>query len=160
MSACRITHRPQSASDSHKNARLLDDPIGTGKHCVRDLNTQHLRSLQIDRELDLGRLLHGQLGGVRSIQYALHITSRAPVILASRCSIANERTSVGILRHVVIIGNRDRSASVAMEFLSSISIKSGKHQKGRARQPAIPASFTRNDDWLDLIPPADRRSTT
>jgi hypothetical protein len=27
--------------------------------------------------------------------------------------------------------------------------------RNRARQPAISASFTRNDDWLDLITPAD-----
>jgi hypothetical protein len=27
--------------------------------------------------------------------------------------------------------------------------------RNRARQPAISASFTRNDDWLDVIPPAN-----
>jgi hypothetical protein len=27
--------------------------------------------------------------------------------------------------------------------------------RNRARQPAISASFTRNDDWLDLVTPAD-----
>ena len=27
--------------------------------------------------------------------------------------------------------------------------------RNRARQPAISTSFTRNDDWLDVIPPAD-----
>lgn len=55
--------RPASAEE-----RLFNDLVGAGQQRRRDGQAQRLRRLQIDDQLELGRLLDRQVGGLRPLQ--------------------------------------------------------------------------------------------
>ena len=57
----------------------LDQPIRSGEHLRRDRQADLLRSLEINHQLELRRLLDRQIGGLRSLQDSVHEICYAPV---------------------------------------------------------------------------------
>jgi hypothetical protein len=47
--------------------RSFDDLVGAGEDCWRDREAEFLRGLEIDDQLEFGRLLHGQIRGFDAI---------------------------------------------------------------------------------------------
>jgi len=49
-------------------ARLFDHLVGAGEQCRRHGQTQRLRGLEVEYQLELGRLLHRQIGGFLALE--------------------------------------------------------------------------------------------
>ena len=69
------THAPQ------QNAILLDH-LGAGEQRWGHGEAERLRGLEIDHELELGRLLHWQIARPDAAQNSIHISGGVPVLVA------------------------------------------------------------------------------
>src|SRR5262245_43727386 len=67
--------------DSARKARRpsLDDLIRPRQHRLRDCQTEGLRRLEIDDQLELGRLLDGQVRRLGASEDLVHVDGAAPV---------------------------------------------------------------------------------
>ena len=54
-------------------AASLDHLVGAGEERGRDREAEGLRGLEIDHQLELGRLLHGQIGGLLAFKNAADV---------------------------------------------------------------------------------------
>src|SRR5580704_2833251 len=63
---CRLTHR-------NKTASLFDHIVGDGEHPWRHLDAERSRRLQVDDELEFGRLQHRQVRGLGALEDAAGI---------------------------------------------------------------------------------------
>jgi hypothetical protein len=72
---------------------LLNDLVGTAEDCWRDRQALRLRRLQIDHQLELVRLLYGQIGRLISSD-VLASTGRRFVrkVRAACCAACNKGT--------------------------------------------------------------------
>src|SRR6266498_1916406 len=57
----------------------LDHLVRSNQHLLWNRHADLLRRFQIDDELELRRLLHGEIGGLRAFEDLIHIRSGAPV---------------------------------------------------------------------------------
>ena len=48
----------------------FDHLVGAGEQCGRHVDAERPRNCQIDREIELGHLLHGQVGRIRAFKDA------------------------------------------------------------------------------------------
>ena len=55
---------------------LLDDLVGGHLHDQRHREAERLRRFEIDDEFDLGRLHHGKVGGLLTLEDAIDIEGR------------------------------------------------------------------------------------
>src|SRR5688572_17920731 len=58
--------------------RLLDDSIRSRQHRLMDRHSQRFRSAEIDHQLELRRLLDGEVGGLGSSQDLVDMSRGAP----------------------------------------------------------------------------------
>src|SRR5262245_57445138 len=61
--------------------RLFDHHVGAGKYCWRNCEAEGLRGLEIDHQLKFVRSLHWQVGGLLSLEDAIDVAGRAPVLV-------------------------------------------------------------------------------
>src|SRR3981081_4267341 len=66
---------------------LLDHLIRSSQHRRRDRHTKGLGRLEIDHELELRRLLDGQVGGLGALEDLVHVRGRTPEEFAEVRSI-------------------------------------------------------------------------
>jgi len=59
--------------------RLLDDLVRPVQHGLWNRETDLLRRFKINYQLEFRRLLHGQIGGLGSLQDSIHVICDAPV---------------------------------------------------------------------------------
>jgi hypothetical protein len=57
--------------------KLLDQLVGTQKNSRWNFQTDGLRRLEIDDEVELRRLLHGQISRLGAFENSIHVLSRA-----------------------------------------------------------------------------------
>jgi hypothetical protein len=57
---------------------LLDDLIGPQQECLRDREPQRLRGLQVDDQLELGRLLDGKVGRLGALEDSVNVVGPSP----------------------------------------------------------------------------------
>jgi hypothetical protein len=62
-----------------KKASLLDDFIGACEQRRRHVETERLCSLEIERQLVPGRVLHRKVGRLLAFEDAINVTGRASV---------------------------------------------------------------------------------
>jgi hypothetical protein len=68
---------PKAAvSNRSKTVFLLDDLVGGHLHDQRHREAECLRRFEIDDEFELGRLHHGKLGGLLTLEDAIDIEGR------------------------------------------------------------------------------------
>jgi hypothetical protein len=72
------THAP------HQTAPLFDHLVSADHDRLRDFDAEHPRGLEIDYQLELGRLLDRQVGGFGALEDTIDIVCGAP----SLCAIA------------------------------------------------------------------------
>src|SRR5262249_32825447 len=71
---------PTSDTGSALWAHLLDHLVGSYQQCLWDRQTDCLRGLQVDDQLELRRLLHGEIGRIRTLDDdPINVGSRASV---------------------------------------------------------------------------------
>jgi hypothetical protein len=56
------------ANRRHFSDASLNQFIGTGKDCCWNVETERLSGLAVDHELELGRLLHGEVDSFTTFQ--------------------------------------------------------------------------------------------
>src|SRR5271168_431327 len=69
------THAP------HHLCSLFNHPVGAEQQRLRHLEAECLRSLEIDNQLELGRLLDGKIGRLCASQYFISVGYRATEII-------------------------------------------------------------------------------
>jgi hypothetical protein len=79
----------------------LDQPIRSGEHLRRNLNADLLCRLEIDHQLELRRLLDGQIGRLGSLQYSVYVICDAPVAVRDVRPGGHEPTGIYIFSVVV-----------------------------------------------------------
>ena len=96
ISAGLITHPVKpSASTS------FDDLVGTGEDRRRHGETKRLSGLEIDDQLEFGRLLHRQIGGLLALEYPSRVN--AGLVIGSREArcIADQATGSGEFARII-----------------------------------------------------------
>src|SRR4051812_45631753 len=81
--------RCRAAADRYWR-RLLNDLRRLSEHLLRDAQAERLRCLQIDREVEHGRLLDWNLAGLRAFDDLVHERRRAMVQVVAIRSVAEE----------------------------------------------------------------------
>src|SRR5262247_2170881 len=71
--AVRSPARPETHA-----ASSLDHLVGPREHRPRDSESERLRRLEVDDEIELGGLLHGQIGRLGALDDLVHVASGAP----------------------------------------------------------------------------------
>jgi len=72
------------------DAPLFDHLIRSCQDCRRDRETKGLRGLRIDHEPELGRLLDGQVAGLRASEYFVDQERLTPIDLKEIYSVGYE----------------------------------------------------------------------
>src|SRR5262249_28550069 len=75
-------------------AKLLDHLVGAGEQPSRHANAERLGDLEVDKELELCRLLHGQFTRFGTLQYLVYKDSCTATQLIVIGSIGHQRASL------------------------------------------------------------------
>ena len=78
-----------------------DDSVRPHQHIRRNRQADLLGRFQIDDELKLRRLLHGEIGGLGAFQNLVHISSGAPVQVEEAHAVGHKPTGFDVPRLVV-----------------------------------------------------------
>src|SRR5262249_58234903 len=70
---------------------------GEGEERRRYLDRECFRCRNVDDEIELGRLLHREIGRLRAFEYFVHVGSDAPIQVSDVWSIGDEAPSIEIL---------------------------------------------------------------
>ena len=81
--------------------RLLYDLVRPVKYGLRNRQTDLLCRLEIDHQLELRRLLDGQIGRLGSLQYSVYVICDAPVAVRDVRPGGHEPTGIYIFSVVV-----------------------------------------------------------
>jgi hypothetical protein len=68
--------------------------VGAGKYRLRDRHAELVCALQVQHQLELGRLLDRQIRRFRASQDAVHVISQAPVRFAKVRAVCAHRTAL------------------------------------------------------------------
>src|SRR5258706_6145222 len=99
MSACMVSTSPASenlyTTDSCSAAKveLFDHLVGASEQGERHGDAERLRRLQVDNQLDLGRLLHRQIGRLFAFQDAARVDAGKAVRFGKVAVAANGRSA-------------------------------------------------------------------
>src|SRR5262249_3910303 len=70
--------------------RSLDQLVGADKHGAGNDEAEGFRGLEVDDEVELGRLLHGQVGGLGPLEDLLHVAGGAAEELGDAGPVGHE----------------------------------------------------------------------
>src|SRR5262249_37166249 len=94
---CRGPRSAKSCREQmQRRAVLFDDLVGERDKLVWHLQPERLCSLEVDDQLEFGRILHGQLAHSLSLENAIDIRCRTPVHISNVKSIRDETAAPGI----------------------------------------------------------------
>src|SRR5262249_5582484 len=77
---------------------LLDDLVGSDKQRLRDRKPKCLRRLEVDYQLELGRLFDREVSGFHPVEDSLDVKRRTSVVVTRGRSIPDERADASKLR--------------------------------------------------------------
>src|SRR5262245_13370863 len=88
--------------------QLFDHLVGNGEHSGRERDAERLGGLEVDDELELGRLNHRQIGRLLAFENPPDIVAALSISIRSVGSVAHETASRRELPPIE--NNRDRIA--------------------------------------------------
>jgi hypothetical protein len=91
--------------------KLFDHLVDGGEQLVRHGEAEHPGSRGVDHQLILGRCLHQQVGRLRALEDAIHITGCTPVLFDKICAVGDQPASVdegtlGVHRRQLVPGRK------------------------------------------------------
>src|SRR5215467_548621 len=81
--------------------QLLDDFVGAGEQCWRNVDGERMGGRQIDDEIELGRLYHRQVGGLLAFQDTTGIDTNLPIGFGDAGPVAHQAAGFGVPAQVV-----------------------------------------------------------
>src|SRR5713101_6927850 len=98
---CASAFPSPTASASKCPARLTPGPFSWMNHLIRppqhrrrDRQAEGLGRLEVDDQLELRRLLDGQVGGLAAFQNLVHVSGGAPIIISKVRSIGHKAPGI------------------------------------------------------------------
>src|SRR5262249_10089101 len=73
---------------------LVDHSVGSKEKGLRDRQSEGLRSLEVNHQLELRRLLDGQIAGLRALEDFVHVGGGTPKEIAEIRAVAHEAASL------------------------------------------------------------------
>ena len=101
---------PSSVMNSRRSS--FDHLVGAGEQRRRDVQAERLRGRKVDDEVELGRLLDRDVGGLCPAQNLVDIVGGASEQVREVWSIRHETSRFDLLPGTVIVGSRAPSAKV------------------------------------------------
>ena len=78
-------------------AQSFDDLVDAQQERFRDREAERLRGLEVDDQLELARLLHRQVGGLRALQDPVHVGGAAPKQVGQARAVGHEAAGNHVL---------------------------------------------------------------
>ncbi len=94
MDKCENDNSEYGDQDFFIHGFLLDDLIRSRQHIRWNRQTDLLCRFEIDHELELGRLLHWEIGGFGSFQDLVHVHSRTAIEVSGVRPVGHETTLI------------------------------------------------------------------
>jgi hypothetical protein len=107
------THASQQCTSS------LDHLVGAREHRWRHFQTKRLGGLDVDNQLELRRLLNGEIAGLGAFENLVHVGGGAPNLINKVRSIGYEASGIDILPQCVgagCLGERSGDRDVTREL--------------------------------------------
>src|SRR5262249_36066903 len=79
------------AERTARGSRLLDDLIRPAQQRLGQSEAEGPGRLQVDGEIELGRLLHGQIRGLRALEDLVHGGGGAPIVVGKARAVGEHR---------------------------------------------------------------------
>src|ERR1700730_2126648 len=86
--------------------RLLDHLVGDGEHTWRNSDAERFRRLEVDRQLELGRLQHRQIGGLLALENAAGVDADLAMRVHNTSPVAHQSTARDELTPMIDRRNR------------------------------------------------------
>jgi hypothetical protein len=87
---------PKPTYAAQQNPRLFDHLVGAQQKRLWNCQPEHLGGLKVDNELKLRRVLHWQVSGLGTAQYAVDISRRLLKLVQQIDAIRDQSASFGI----------------------------------------------------------------
>ena len=95
--AANSAARPTSASPRHlqthavqQNPTSFDNLVGAGKQHRWHCKSERFGGLQVNDQLELGRLLHWKIGRLGAFEYLIDVAGGTPVQVSDMCPVRQE----------------------------------------------------------------------
>jgi hypothetical protein len=84
-----MIHRVAKCHQPHRRP-LFDHLVGEQQHRLGNAQAERLRGLDVDRELELGRLLNRQIAGISTLEDAIDVPCRLAELFRQVSSVSYE----------------------------------------------------------------------
>src|SRR6266446_6148088 len=142
------------------HARLLDHLVGGGLQRQRDGEAEGFGDLEIDHQLELGRLLDRKRGGRRALENARDIGAGAAIVVGRVAAVADQSAGRDELARVIDRGQR-AAASMSARWSSAfgffgfarMAISEAPGTSSRISSSRLPPSAPMNWHTPVTLPP-------